>query len=60
MKLNNLARKIYNKLLLKRFLPEIEAIKKGKVKAIKGKKEIDEFFDKLLNDMGDKGEEKEG
>ena len=48
MIIDNIARKIYNKLLLKRFIPEIEAIKKGKVKAIKGKKEIDEFFDKLL------------
>jgi len=49
--IDKLTKKLYNKLLLKRFLPEIEAIKKGKVKAIKGKKEIDEFFNKLLKEV---------
>jgi hypothetical protein len=39
--------KIYHKLLLSKFLPEIKAIEKGKLKALKGK-EIEKFFRKKL------------
>jgi hypothetical protein len=42
-----LAKRMYYKLLLLRFLPEIKAVEGGKLKAIEGKK-IEEFFDKLL------------
>jgi hypothetical protein len=42
-----LAIRMYYKLLLLKLLPEIKAIEKGKLKAIEGK-EIEEFFDQLL------------
>jgi hypothetical protein len=42
-----LAKKMYYKLLLLKFLPEIKAVEGGKLKAIEGK-EIEEFFDQLL------------
>jgi hypothetical protein len=42
-----LAKKMYYKLLLLRFLPEIKAVEGGKLKAIEGE-EIEEFFDQLL------------
>jgi hypothetical protein len=42
-----LAKKMYYKLLLLKFLPEIKAIEKGEIKAIEGK-EIDDFFARLI------------
>ena len=42
-----MAKKMYYKLLMLRFLPEIKAIEKGRLKALKGK-EIDKFFSQLL------------
>ena len=41
-----LAERMYYKLMLLRFLPEIKAIESGKIKALKGK-EIDKFFNQL-------------
>jgi hypothetical protein len=43
-----LAKRMYSKLLLLRFLPEIKAVEKRKLKAINGK-EIEEFFNQLPN-----------
>lgn len=40
---DEIARKMYYKLLFLRFLPEIKAIKEGKIKVLKGK-EIDKFL----------------
>jgi hypothetical protein len=41
-----MARKMYYKLLMLKFLPEIKAVEKGKLKALKGK-EINNFFDSI-------------
>jgi hypothetical protein len=42
-----MARKMYYKLLLLKFLPEIKAIEEGKLKTLKGK-EIEKFFNSLI------------
>ncbi len=42
-----IAKKVYYALILAKFIPEIESIKKGKIKALKGK-EIDKFLDRLI------------
>jgi hypothetical protein len=41
-----LAKRMYYKLLLLKFLPEIKAVERGKLKAIKGK-EIEKFFQSI-------------
>ena len=43
---DEMARKMYYKLLMVRFLPEIKAIESGKLKALKGK-EIEKFLKEL-------------
>jgi hypothetical protein len=42
-----MARKMYYKLLMLKFLPEIKAVEKGKLKALKGK-EINNFLVRLI------------
>ncbi len=42
-----MGKKMYYKLLMLRFLPEIKAIEKGRLKTLKGR-EIDKFFSQLL------------
>ena len=44
---DDIARSMYHKILMLKFLPEIDAIEKDKIKGLKGK-EIDEFFEKLM------------
>ena len=44
---SEMAEKMYYKLMLLKFLPEIDAVRKGKAKALKGK-EIDAFFKRAL------------
>ena len=44
---DEVAKKMYYNLLMLRFLPEIDAIERGKIKGLKGK-EIDKFFEKLM------------
>ncbi|MGC8993708.1 MAG: hypothetical protein ACP5JK_03015 [Candidatus Aenigmatarchaeota archaeon] len=43
----SIAKEVYYALILAKFIPEIESIKKGKIKALKGK-EIDNFLDRLI------------
>jgi len=47
--LDKMARKMYYKLLMLKFLPEVKAIEEGKLKALRGR-EIDEFLLKLARD----------
>ena len=42
-----MARKMYYKLLLLKFLPEIKAVEEGKLKTLKGK-EVEKFFNSLI------------
>ena len=42
-----MARRMYYKLLLLKFLPEIKAVEMGKLKALEGK-EIDKFLAQLI------------
>jgi len=42
-----MARKMYYKLLMLRFIPEIKAIEKGRLNALKGR-EVNEFFENLI------------
>jgi hypothetical protein len=42
-----MARRMYYKLLILKFLPEIKAVEKGKLKILRGK-EIDEFLAQLI------------
>jgi len=42
-----MARKMYYKLLLLKFLPEVKAVEEGKLKTLKGK-EIGKFFNSLI------------
>ena len=47
LQIDEMARKMYYKLLMLKFLPEIKAIEKGRLKALKGK-EIDRFLKQLI------------
>ncbi len=47
MMVEELARRMYYKLVLMKAIPEIEAIKRGKLKAKKNE-EIDKLFEELL------------
>jgi hypothetical protein len=42
-----IARKMYYKLLLLKFLPEVKAVEEGKLKTLKGK-EVEKFFNSLI------------
>jgi hypothetical protein len=42
-----MARKMYYKLLLLKFLPEVKAVEERKLKTLKGK-EIEKFFNSLI------------
>ena len=44
---DEIAKKMYYNLLMLRFLPEVDAVEKGKAKGLKGK-EIDKFFNNLM------------
>jgi len=44
---DEMATKMYQKLMLLKFLPEIKSIEKEKLKALKGK-ELDRFFTQLI------------
>jgi ferritin-like protein len=44
---HSIAKEVYYALILAKFIPEIESINKGKIKALKGK-EIDNFLDRLI------------
>ena len=44
---DEIAKKMYYNLLMLRFLPEVDAVEKGKANGLKGK-EIDKFFNNLM------------
>lgn len=49
---SELAEKVYYKFLLVRYLPEIQAIKKRKIKALKDE-EIDEFLKRRMKNLNE-------